>query len=145
MRTRLRLIVGALLLLVAPADQECLDEESRRFLDAHCPYPAAALAPCISNEFIRLTLLGERFNERLTIDWGLSVGDGRRTADLSDVAIVEVKQPRYSNAGPAARARRDLRVREGALSKYCVATVRLGASRTNPFRPAMRAMELLST
>lgn len=114
------------------------------FVDEHCSYGSKRLVPCITNEFTRLTLLGARLDERLTIDWGLTVGDGQRVAGFPGAVIVEVKQARYSETSPATRTLRQLRIREGAYSKYCLATARLGDVRSHQFRPALRALELLS-
>jgi hypothetical protein len=132
-----------------------LDPEARQFIDQHCPIAAASLVSGVLIDFRRVTLLGEIANERVTIDWdvdfhavhgppqgGTCVSAATR---LTDVVIVEVKQARYSNHTPAIRALRRFRVREKSISKYCIATAAVAAVRGNTFKPALRAVERLST
>lgn len=130
--------------LPRPFGLECLDVEAQRFISEHCPFDPANLRACVTNEFRRVTLVGERVDERLTLDWDLWLSDDSRSERLPGVVIVEIKQGRYSNSTPAVRALRGLHVRERAISKYCLATARLTTARFNTFKPALRALEQLS-
>lgn len=130
--------------LSRPFGCESLDAEALRFIDTHCPYPADSLRASVANAFQRVTLVGESVNERLTVDWDLEMADDRRSVRLPGLVIVEIKQARYSNSTPAARALRHLHVREGSISEYCLATARLATVRTNTFKPALRAVERFS-
>jgi hypothetical protein len=127
-----------------PFECEALDDEALRFIDRYCPFGAASLVHGPLIEFRRATLVGEVIDERITLDWGLSVTDDVRCEELPHVAIAEVKQGRYSNATPAVRALRTLHVRERSVSKYCVASAKLSPVPANVFRPVLRAMEQLS-
>ena len=118
-----------------------LTTAERRFIDQYCPIAAARLIPRIWLRFSRLTLVGHAINERVTFDWNIEQGDDEKWERLPELVIAEVKQARHVNAGPAVRALRRLHVREQALSKYCLATVRLAPVRANVFKPSLRAVE----
>lgn len=121
-----------------------LDTEALTFIDQHCPVGAAVLAPRLWIDFRRITLVGHHVDERLTIDWAFELRDDRRGERLPGLVIAEVKQGRYANNTPAVQAFRSLHVRERTISKYCLATARLAAVRTNSLKPALRAVERLS-
>jgi hypothetical protein len=121
-----------------------LDEAGLAFIEAHSPVPAALLIPRLSTAFQRATLVGERADERMTIDWDIEVRDDHRREQLSNVVVAEIKQSRYSNHSDAVLIFRALHIRETAVSKYCVATAMLTAVRSNTFRPVLRAVEQLS-
>lgn len=127
-----------------PFGCEALDSDARRFVDRHCAIGADRLAPVLALEFRRVTLVGERVDERMTIDWELRIGRGVTAECLPDVAIVEVKQPRYSNRAPSVRTLRAMHVQERGISKYCIALTRLAPVRPHAFRPVLRKMEQLS-
>jgi hypothetical protein len=121
-----------------------LDADARAFASAHCPIDSAALLPLVWVGFRRATLVGVDINERITLDWGLELWDEHRLERLRGVVIAEIKQARYANQSPSVRAFRALHLRERQVSKYCLAMISLLASRTNAFKPALRAMEQLS-
>jgi len=127
-----------------PFGAEGLDREALEFIGAHCPVDGALLVPRVSVAFHRATLVGERIDERITIDLGLELFDDGRRERLPHLVIVEIKQGRFSNRTPAVRALRAVHVRERPVSKYCLATAKLAPVRTNTFRPALLAVERLS-
>jgi hypothetical protein len=126
-----------------PFGQRELDDEARRFIGAHCAIPVNLLRPCLSLTFLRVTLLSAAIEERVTLDWQVAFRDQSRTATLQDVAIAEIKQRRYSNHDGAARALRQLRIREQRVSKYCVASASLTPVNRNTFTPTLRALAKL--
>lgn len=118
-----------------------LDDEALRFIDEHCPVGAATLAPRLWIGFQRITLVGRDVDERLTFDVNLELRNDDRHEQLHSVVIAEVKQGRFTNSSPGVRAFRDLRIRERAVSKYCLATARLTSVRVNRLKAALRAVE----
>jgi|CXWL01.1.fsa_nt_gi hypothetical protein len=121
-----------------------LDDEAAGFIGDNCPVPASQIRPVLWLTFRRATLLAERTEERLTIDWDFAFRLGDRTRRWPHVAIVEIKQPRYHHDTPAVRALRRLGVRETPLSKYCVGIATLAPVRSNTFKPMLRELEYLS-
>lgn len=126
-----------------PFGQRELNDEARRFIGARCAIPVDLLQPCVSLTFLRVTLLAVAIEERVTLDWQVAFHDDSHTAALQDVAIAEIKQRRYSNHEGAARAFRQLRIREQRVSKYCVASASLAPVNRNTFKPTLRALAKL--
>jgi hypothetical protein len=124
-----------------PFGDTSLDEEGQRFINEHCPIKAVTLGPRLWIGFHRITLVGHDVNERITIDVSLQLGNDARREQLHDVVIAEVKQGRFTNSSPGVRGFRDLRIRERAVSKYCLATARLTSVRANRLKAALRAVE----
>jgi len=89
------------------------------FIREHCPFEAAQLEQSVWTNFRRATLIGIHTNERITIDLGLTFERGEQSSARHLLAIVELKQPRFSHTTPAALALRALHVRESSMSKYC--------------------------
>jgi len=130
--------------LARPFGDSQLDAEACAHIERHSPFRAAALIPQLSIAFHRITLVGTSVNERITLDWDIEMRDDRRRELLGRIVVAEIKQARHSTSTPAARALRALHVREGSVSKYCLATVTLADVRSNAFKPALRAVEQLS-
>ena len=96
---------------------EFLDEQllsSSRFLFDNCPIPASELEPSLYTCFGRITLIGKTIHERITCDVNLQFGQHH----FSNVAIVEVKQPRANWRSPIMCALRSNGIRPVSLSKY---------------------------
>jgi hypothetical protein len=108
------------------------------------PLPSMVLEPSLLAEFTRLTLVSGDAPERVTVDLDPRFTRGARVLELPELAIVEIKQDRHRRAY-AREALRALRVREGALSKYClgIASLEPGAKR-NRFKPALHQVEKLA-
>jgi hypothetical protein len=100
------------------------------------------LQPQAWTTFQRLTLLGLRVHERVTIDLNLEVSGSDRCRGFPGVAVVEVKQWPYSRGTPVMAALRAGGWREGWLSKYCaaIAFTRPDARR-NRLLPGLRVLE----
>jgi len=79
------------------------------------------LAPQVWTHFRRVSLLGVRTQERVTIDCGLRVAMGHRPTSLPNLAIVEIKQARFARNTPVLRALAAGGWRPGWASKYCIA------------------------
>jgi hypothetical protein len=131
--------------LALACGQDALGPHERTFIEAHAPIPALGLFPRVSVSFRRLTLLGCDHNERLTLDRDLRASTGTGSALLDRIVIAELKQPQCVNHAGAAVILRTLDASSEALSKYCLATILLAPVRANIFKPALRAVQRLST
>ncbi len=119
-----------------------LTAADRAFIGAHTRLPVAHLEPRAHTDFRRLTLLGIRTQERVTVDIDLCVGATGGDQYLDGVAIVEVKQSPYCARTPIMEALRDAGHRPTSASKYCAAAILSGqADRYNRLRPTLRALE----
>ncbi len=124
--------------------QNHLDTREREFIEAHAPVDGARLIPCVSISFLRVTLVGTGFNERLTFDRDVTFVGDTHEERLSRVVIGEVKQAHYSNHQGAVAALRSLHVREATFSKYCIGTTLVAGVPGNIFKPTLKAIERLS-
>jgi len=100
------------------------------------------LVPQVWTVFRRVTLLGIRTNERVTIDFNLEVSMGVRRKSLAAVAIVEVKQWPYRRNTPVMSALRASGWRPAWASKYCAAIAFTRPEvRLNALLPGLRGLE----
>lgn len=95
-----------------------LDSADQAFVDLHTGIHRTVF-PQVWTDFRRVTLLGIRANERVTIDLDLRMGPHGRS--FPAVAIVEVKQWPYCRGTPVMSAMRAAGWRPGWASKYCSA------------------------
>ncbi len=128
-----------------PYNESNLDAERRAFVSEHSRVDAADLVEAAHTDFRRATLVGFHTNERITLDIDLVVSEPDVDAiELGGIAILEVKQPRFSIGTPIMTALRDRGHRPASASKYCTATALLRPDlRTNRLLPALRAIERL--
>jgi hypothetical protein len=106
-------------------------------LNGELPFLPSQLIETLSTGYDRITLVNKTINERITIDTALTFKGNHGSADMSNLAIVEVKQGDKS-LSPALKALRELRQKPGGISKYC-----LGLISTMPNLPANRFKPML--
>ena len=100
--------------------------ESREFLSERANYAVERLAPALTTEFERITLVNHAHTERLTIDLNLRFTnkriEGAEPTGIDDLVIVELKQDGLCYS-PMKQILLDLRVQQFKISKYCLGTV----------------------
>ncbi|WP_289054716.1 polyphosphate polymerase domain-containing protein [Carboxylicivirga marina] len=100
-------------------EDSVLSHPELHFLNENTPYNSEELELKLSNCFHRITLVGN--HERVTIDFGLSFSDNNGFAeDFHQIAIVELKQLKYSSTTKAMNALRKNKVKAQSFSKYCL-------------------------
>ncbi|MFN0246287.1 MAG: polyphosphate polymerase domain-containing protein [Kofleriaceae bacterium] len=130
--------------LPLPYGQESVGASERAFVTTHVG-AMAELRPVLRIDYRRITLIGLRSGERVTIDTDLefSALDGTRHA-FGSLAVIEIKRASISRTTALVRALSTHHVRELALSKYVAAVTTLHPDqRCNRLRPALRAAERL--
>ncbi len=128
--------------LAIPFQHEALDAERVAFLRAHIALPVEALAPAMRVGFRRISLIGLRTAERVTLDLDLeaTLVDGGRQA-FGDLVVIEVKQAPFCVRTPVMRAIAAAGLRERSMSKYTIATALLRPElRQNRLLPDVRAI-----
>lgn len=121
------------------------DEESRRFLGQHTPLDPDALRPTLWVSYTRLTLVSRATAERLTFDVDLHFFDGTQRLSYPQLVVAEAKQDARL-ASPFRALMKQHRLREGALSKYCLGLISLDASLPrNRFKARFRRLQTLLT
>lgn len=99
--------------------------EAAAFLQSTVPSLPSAISPVLQVDFTRLTLVDHASTERVTIDVDLSYRQGDRTYAFPNFVIAEVKRDRSLTPSGFLRQLRDLRLREGSISKYCLGIMSL--------------------
>jgi hypothetical protein len=114
---------------------------AERFLGFAPSVSAADLAESVVVDYSRLTLVRDDAPERITLDLMLTLTRRGRVHSYPGVAIAELKQDRRGGS-PFEDAMRELRIRQGGLSKYCLGIASLEpAVKRNRFKEAMRRLE----
>jgi hypothetical protein len=91
------------------------------FLDYKSPFSSEELQIKLINTFQRITLCNQ--TERVTIDFKLKFEDGNGgIGTLPLLAIIEVKQDKYSINSDVIQVLRKHKVRSNSFSKYCIGT-----------------------
>jgi hypothetical protein len=123
--------------------QERLGRRERAFLDERVGGLADLLRPQLWTDYRRISLIGTRTCERVTIDLELAaLGlDGARRG-LDRIAVIEVKQATSSVHTPVMRLLSASGLREGSPSKYITSVALLRPEvRHNRLLPDLRAVE----
>ncbi len=100
------------------------------------------VVPQVWTRFRRLTFLGLRGNERVTVDLDLGVEMRGQRRILPSIAIVEIKQWPFCRSTPVMAALRALGERPCWASKYCAAIAWTRPNeRRNTLLPGLAALE----
>lgn len=121
---------------------EALDARMKSFLET-CGIAADDYRPILRVDFRRLSLVGIRTCERVTLDCEVEArllgGEHERFGEL---VVVEVKQSPFCVRTPIMRALSKAGLRAQAMSKYAIATALMRPElRKNRLLPDMRAIE----
>lgn len=90
------------------------------FLHDHLPLDNQRLAPCLQNEFLRITLVNKSAEERLTLDLELQFSTETAMVRLPGVVIAEVKRAGQAHASQFVHLMREHHIRATSFSKYCI-------------------------
>lgn len=101
--------------------EDYFDSQAIRFLKDLIPMDPSCIKPVLTTKFVRLTLVGLKTLERITIDYNLSFeNEEGNFIDLPFLAIAELKRRGYNNQSPFSQAIKELKIRETGFSKYCI-------------------------
>jgi len=129
-----------------PFREEWLGAAEHAFLRSRVDVPVEALRPTMRIDFVRLSLVGLRSNERVTLDIGLEAEslDGARWS-FGDLVVIEIKQAPFCVRTPVMRALLGARLRKQSMSKYTTATALMRPGlRRNRLLPELRAIERMT-
>ena len=90
-----------------------------KFLSKHTPFSVNDLKPVLWINYSRITLVNKNKPERLTIDTGLEFIKGSERTGFNGLVIAELKQE-YRKESPFLHLMKQLKIKEGSLSKYCM-------------------------
>jgi hypothetical protein len=100
-----------------------------------------ALQPVVWNRFRRMTLADFERQERITIDIALELGRDEQAVAMPGLAVVEIKQRKFSLSSPMARELHRLQLHPTHVSKYCVSMAMFYPElKHNRFKPILRRL-----
>jgi hypothetical protein len=86
-----------------------------------------ALMPVLKVDYNRICLVSKIRNERVTIDTDLKMHFMNELANLSHLAIIELKYNKFSNQSKFQQVLTKSKIKSSSFSKYCI-----GLALTNP-------------
>jgi len=116
-------------------------EDAQQFLSKKTPYAPHTLIPTLWVNYSRITLVNRAGKERLTIDLNLEFKKDDILKQLPQMVIAEVKQEK-SKASPFIDTMKKLHIREGSISKYCMAVAYTNPDvKTNQFKQKLLSIK----
>ena len=119
-----------------------INKESSSFIERNSPYKSNELKPVLINDFQRITLIHKSDKERITVDFNISYtcnsSDTKRTHDLPNLAICEIKRKGFSNSSDFIAILKSEGIRQSSISKYCIGAALLNDNlKHNRFKPKL--------
>ncbi len=100
---------------------DAINAVENEFLEKITGRTIEGLTPKIDTNFRRITLVSKLFNERVTIDLGLSFNNyNGTTRQTKEFVIIEVKCDQYTKQTVMRQALKKRIIRSSGFSKYCV-------------------------
>jgi hypothetical protein len=113
------------------------------FISKKTPFKAEQLEAKLWVNYSRMTLVSKDLKERLTIDLNLSFEHADKKENFGFVVIAELKQNKFAPS-PFTRAAKEVRIRQGSLSKYCLGITSLFPEvKHNNFKPILLSLNKL--
>lgn len=130
--------------ITLPAPIDHLHDLDTSWMPATINFDPRTLRPVVWNRFRRMTLADLERQERITIDLDLEFGRNNQAAALPGLAIVEVKQRKFSLNSPMARELHRQQIHPEHVSKFCVSMAMLYPElKQNRFKPLLRRLHAL--
>jgi hypothetical protein len=130
--------------IVKPENLNPFNNSEIDFLDLKSPYSSEELEVKLYNTFQRITLCNNV--ERVTIDFELKFTskDGS-IGILPSLAIIEVKQDKYSVKSEVIKILKNHKIRPNSFSKYCIGTTMVYSHlKTNRFKSKLLMINKIS-
>lgn len=117
------------------------EQETIEFLNSKLPFDPATLKPVLWVNYKRITLVSNNLSERVTIDVDLEFVSGNVVRKMVNLVIAEVKQDK-KNASLFLLKMKELHIREGSISKYCLGiALTKAAVKRNNFKEKILALK----
>ena len=128
--------------IVVPKIEKAFGEKAQGLLEDYPTLTALNLQPKLRIFFRRMTLAHKNFEERATIDVGLSFESDGQKVDYQHLVICEVKQGRFNRNAPLIRALKDIGIIPKRISKYCTGIISCNAGiKSNRFQHKMMQLQ----
>jgi len=121
-----------------------LSEKSMTYIKEQSPLNASELHPALWTIFRRITLVGRRDPERITIDIDISFRHKNKEKGLPFLTICEVKRDQSKGSTDFMKILKAERIYPGSSSKYCLGTIFLKSPvKYNLFKSNIRKINKL--
>jgi hypothetical protein len=97
-----------------------VDQDAELWLDGVFPYNSGMLEPKLWNTFTRITLVSNRYCERVTLDVDLTFYRNDKVVRMDGIAIAEVKIDAQDQSSPFLAQIHTQHIQPQGFSKYCV-------------------------
>ncbi len=119
-----------------------LGEQEDQFVLKYSNLPANCLKPVAKTIFERVTLTSEKYKERITVDFDLSLIFDDHSIQLNDLIILEVKREKGSGHAGILAFLKEKRIHPTSISKYCLAVAMLNPNiKHNQFNPLLQKLK----
>lgn len=130
--------------ITLPAPISHFHDLDTSWMPARLAVDPCTLRPVVWNHFRRMTLADFNRQERITIDLDLTFGRGENAAPMAGLAIVEIKQRKFSLDSPMARELHRLQIHPTTASKFCASVALFHPElKQNRFKPMMRRLSAI--
>lgn len=126
--------------LKQPAIFDSLNNEHTNFISSKISSPFSRLTPSLGNRFNRITLVSKNFDERITIDSGISIFDIRNETEKNckNLCIIETKRDIQIRNNTSSQVLQNLRIKSSGFSKYCMGLALTNTNiKKNLFKPRL--------
>jgi hypothetical protein len=120
---------------------ETLSEEAQTFFQQVVPIHVGPLLPTLWCDFNRITLLLPIQDERMTIDYNITIRSSKRSVSYDGLALIEIKHESNKPSSFNTIARQN-RIKKVSISKYIMGLAHLHPElKQNNFRMKLLAIE----
>lgn len=109
--------------VIVPKIEQAFGEEAQELLENYPTLTTLDLRPKLRIFFRRMTLAHKGFEERATIDVGLSFETDSKKVNYENLVICEVKQGKFNRNAPLISALKKIHVLPKRISKYCTGMI----------------------
>ncbi len=130
---------------ISKVKQKVKKTDISEFVQENTPFNPEALTKTLKNKFYRIVLIHKKNKEKITIDLNLKLSNKKNKIKLPYVAIVEVKQEKFSLYSDFMLSLRKHNVQRTSLSKYCIGVALLNKDvKKNKFKSKLLAISKIN-
>jgi len=117
----------------------------KEFVQENTPFNPQVLRKMLKNQFYRIVLIHKKNNEKITIDLDLKLSNAKNKIKLPYLAIIEVKQEKFSLYSDFILSLRKYNIQRTSLSKYCIGVALLNKDvKKNKFKSKLLAISKIN-
>lgn len=121
------------------------NDSIREFVQENTPFNPEVLKKMLKNQFFRIVLIHKKNNEKITIDLDLKLSNAKNRIKLPYLAIIEVKQEKFSLYSDFILSLRKYNIQRTSLSKYCIGVALLNKDvKRNKFKSKLLAISKIN-